>query len=216
MFAYPQAYNRGRKGMAMLVSTAAHVVVLAILSMRPEAILVQPTLRAEGDRGSSVVLYFAPQAAQQSLVAQPAKPRPARLYLPRPVKRQYNSVFTDQPGAQAHNTEPQVSTALPGTSAGTDPVGSDSGPDVRPAVEVTLVDPPVLRSDIPAGVDGDVVVEVSIDEQGNVTGTKLLKGLAHGVDEKVMATILKWHYVPATRNGIPIPSKYDAHFRYHG
>jgi TonB family protein len=135
--------------------------------------------------------------------------------MPRPVKKQYNARSTDMPDAQAHNSDPQTSANAPGTTEGTDPVGMSMGPDVRPAVEITNLTPPVTRSDL-AGLDGEVWVEVTIDEQGNVTGIKLLKGLRQAIDDKVIATVWKWHYIPATKNGVAIPSKYDAHFPYHG
>jgi TonB family protein len=58
-------------------------------------------------------------------------------------------------------------------------------------------------------VHGEVVVEVTIDAEGNVVEEKLLRGVGYGVDEKVIAAIQGWHFQPATRNGVPIPSKHD-------
>lgn len=217
MFAGQQLPSQARRNVSFGVSALVHSAVVIMCCWRPEPVLIQPTLRAQGDHGASIVLYFAPSAQQQMLVAEPAKPKPARLYLPRRAKQPYNAKFTDQPGAPAHNVDAQVSSTAPGTKEGTDPVGFDSGADVRPAIETSLVDPPVLKSEIPSGVEGDVIVEVTIDEQGNVIATRLLKGLGHGIDEKVIATIRNnWHYRPATRDGVPIPSKYDARFHYRG
>ena len=59
-----------------------------------------------------------------------------------------------------------------------------------------------------------MIVEISIDAQGIVVAERLLQGLGHGVDERVIAVLRDWRYRPATRNGVPIPSKYDVHFHF--
>jgi hypothetical protein len=34
------------------------------------------------------------------------------------------------------------------------------------------------------------------------------------IDEKVLAALESWHFHPATRDGIPIPSKQDVHYHF--
>jgi protein TonB len=87
-----------------------------------------------------------------------------------------------------------------------------SGYEARPAFPITFPDPP--RSDLPDGVNGDVVVEVTIDSQGNVAETKVLRSLGNGVDEKVLATLRNWRFTPATMNGVAIASRQDVHFHF--
>lgn len=216
MFTVPPPFSPGRRNSALAASALAHITFLAIWCWPPAPVLVRPTLRAQGNHGSTVVLYFAPPAPQQFLVAEPVKPRVARLYLPRAKKQQYNAKSTDLPDTPAHNVDAQVSATAPGTTEGTDPFGSSTGADVRPAIETTNLDPPISKSEIPAGVEGDVIVEITIDEQGNVIGTRLLKGIGYGIDEKILAFIHNLHYRPATRDGVPIPSRNDHHWHFHG
>jgi TonB family protein len=217
MFAGQQPPSRGRRNTSFAVSVAIHLAAGLIWCWRPAPVIVKPSLTAHGNQGTTPIIYFAPAASQQMLVAEQAKPRPARLYLPVPVKPQYNSRITDQPNTTAQNADTDSSSAMPGSSHGSDPGSFATGADVRPAIETSLVDPPVARSEIPSGVEGDVIVEVTIDDHGNVIATRLLKGLGYGIDEKVVATIRNnWHYRPATRDGVPIPSKYDARFHYRG
>ena len=83
-----------------------------------------------------------------------------------------------------------------------------------PALPQVFPDPPVARSELPPGVSGDVIVEVTIDEQGNVTGLKLTQGIGYGVDEKVLAVLRQWRFRPATRNGYNIASQHLVHFHY--
>jgi TonB family protein len=71
---------------------------------------------------------------------------------------------------------------------------------------------PAIGLDLLEGMTGDVVVEITIDEQGNVVEAKVLQGLAPLVDQRVLAAVEKWHFAPATRNGAPIPSKQDVHY----
>jgi len=61
---------------------------------------------------------------------------------------------------------------------------------------------------------GDVIVEITIDAQGSVVEERLLQGLGHGVDERVIAVLRDWRFRPATRNGVAIPSKHDVHFHF--
>jgi len=92
--------------------------------------------------------------------------------------------------------------------------GPDSGSEVRPALPYIFPDPPVYRSDLPDGVKGKVIVEITIDELGNVIDTKLLQGLHPSIDAKVIATLRTWRFRPATRDGRAIASKQDALFTY--
>ncbi len=59
-----------------------------------------------------------------------------------------------------------------------------------------------------------MIVEVTIDEQGNVTDLKLTQGIGYGIDEKVLAVLRQWHFRPATRNGSSIASQHLVHFHY--
>ena len=216
MFASFQRPGRNRWNLSLTGSVAVHGVILWVLCLRPTAVFVKPSVIAHGDRGASTVLYFTPPGNQQTLVTERSRHFSARLYLPVQKKTRFNAKITNQKSVQPENVEP-VSAASAGSPNSSDLYGDTTGADVRPAIELSNVDPPISRSDIPSGVEGYVKVEISIDEQGKVIGTKLITGLGHGIDEKVLATIQNyWHYRPATRDGVPIPSKYDARWYYHG
>ena len=88
------------------------------------------------------------------------------------------------------------------------------GSEIRPALPMVFPDPPVRRSEIPDGVVGSVIVEVTIDAQGKVVETRLLQGLGHGIEDKVIATLHNWRFRPATKDGVAIPSKQDVYFRF--
>jgi len=216
MFTHPEPSNPQRWSLSLTSSVAAHFLVLMLLSLRPAPIFVKSSLTAHGNRGTSTVLYFAKPGPQEVLVARQTRPKIASLYSPVPINREVNAKVTSEKNTKPQNSE-VVSAAPSGSPYSSDLNGSDSGADVRPAIEISLVDPPVSKSEIPAGIEGDVIVEITIDEQGNVIGAKLLKGLGYGIDEKILATVRNnWHYRPATRDGVPIPSKYDARWHFRG
>ena len=83
-----------------------------------------------------------------------------------------------------------------------------------PALPEVFPDPPVSRSDIPAGVQDDVIVEVTIDAQGNVVQTKLLQGIGYGIEQKVLSVLPRWHFRPASKDGVTIASQHIVYFHY--
>jgi len=213
MFASLRSSGSARLGSSRIASLAIHCLVLLALCRRITPVFVQPLPLAHGNRGASTILYFSPPGQQDVLVAKQSKPKPAKLYVPVARKPQFNAEVTSQKDAPPQNSS-EVSSATSGSPLSSDLNGSASGADVRPAIEVTLVDPPVTRADIPPGVEGDVIIEISIDEQGNVIGTKLIRGLTPVIDEKCLVTASKLHYRPATSDGVPIPSKSQHYWHY--
>ena len=75
-------------------------------------------------------------------------------------------------------------------------------------------DPAILPWQIPSGVEGTVIVEVTIDIQGKVTETKVLQALGHGIEEKVVAALRNWRFHPAMMDGRAIPSQQDVYFHF--
>lgn len=57
-----------------------------------------------------------------------------------------------------------------------------------------------------AGVSGNVVVEVLVDEHGRVEVKGIRRGLGHGLDEAAAEAVRQYEFEPATQDGRPIPS----------
>jgi TonB family protein len=74
---------------------------------------------------------------------------------------------------------------------------------------VTTFEPIVDRSQLPGGVEGNCVVEITIDENGAVVDKAVVQSLGPAIDSQVLAAVERWHFRPATRDGVPIPSKQD-------
>ena len=92
--------------------------------------------------------------------------------------------------------------------------GPISGHEVHVAYPVVYPDPPVNRAELPRDLVGDVVIEVTIDSEGKVVETKIVQAIGHGIDEKIEATLRRWHYQPATLDGTPVASHHDVHFHF--
>jgi TonB family protein len=65
-----------------------------------------------------------------------------------------------------------------------------------------------------AGVDGVVLVELEIDDRGDVTAAKVRKGLGHGLDEASIAAAKRTHFIPSTRCGKPVAAALVVRMRF--
>jgi len=167
-----------------------------------------------GSSGSASIVYLAPVGPEQvkaasedqrlslrAKLAVPSKPANLRKPLPRTLPTQQNAL---------------EQTARGGSPWGRVPGSPITGDEVVPALPQVFPDPPVSRSDLPSGVEGDVIVEVTIDADGNVVETKLLQGIGYGVEQKVLAVLQHWHFRPAMKDGVTIASQHIVHFHYPG
>jgi TonB family protein len=104
-----------------------------------------------------------------------------------------------------------------GPRYGSLPGGPIYGDEIRPALPVATVDPVVYPWELPDS-EGNVVVEITIDERGEIIRKTIIHSMGPKLDEKFLAALNSWRFQPATRNGVAIASKQDAifHFRARG
>jgi protein TonB len=53
-----------------------------------------------------------------------------------------------------------------------------------------------------------VILEVVIDERGNVIGSRVMKGLPMGLDLAAEEAVRQWRFKPATQYGKPVKVYY--------
>jgi len=206
-----------RRHRAVVVSVAAHLAVLAVLvSHNPRVIELGPDWLAYGDAAHTYKLTYFPPAARIE-----ATPRDAAKLLfpvrasklrppsqpPEPAPEPQQVIVIADAEAAGHNSRA-------GSPLGTMIDGPIAGHEVHIAYPVVYPDPPVARAELPRDLQGDVVIEVTIDSQGNVVETKIVQAIGHGIDEKIEATLRRWHYQPATLDGAPVASRDDVHFHF--
>jgi len=194
----------------VMASLASHFLLLAWLLHSPRPIFVAPSYLMKGENGSAVTrLYFGGRTG----VTQERSP--LHLTAPHSKTAELHRLPPLPPMAKAGNTT--VAALRPNDLPGGSPYGSLSygslaGSEVRP-LPVSSPDP-LIDHDIAASLTGDVIVEVAIDEAGTIVEMKVLQGLGPAIDQPVLAVLEKWHFLPATRNGTPIPSKQDVYYHF--
>ena len=58
-----------------------------------------------------------------------------------------------------------------------------------------------------ARLEGYVILEATIDREGNVVNVNVLRGLGLGLDEAARTAVSEWKYTPTTYNGRPVEIK---------
>jgi len=196
-----------RQRTSLWLSLASHVALLyMVISAGPR--FIQPSSIAFGNAGSGTL-------AEIIYLGSSSVPHQMPLNAPRP-KAKHKSVpkLTAPKVEEEPSLDASVESARAGSPLGSSSSGPQTGYESRPALPIVFPNPTVDSSDIPSGVAGDVIVEVTIDEKGNVAGAKVLESLGYGLEDKVLEALKNWRFTPATMNGIAIASRQDVHFHF--
>lgn len=209
---HSQPARRRRWSFSACVSTVFHLFVVIVFCWPTAPIFVRPALIARGEGGSatpsSIVLYV-PNDLEIATSS-----NPPLLSLPASSHKKPQKTKLRKRTNVIEEADKTPNPAEVGSENGSAYDGLASGDEVKPALPVAFQDLKIYRSELPSGIQGDVVVEITIDVQGAVVEERLLQGLGHGVDDRVIAVLRDWHFRPATRNGVAIPSKHDVHFHF--
>jgi outer membrane biosynthesis protein TonB len=229
MFAQLNPATGRRQGWPRIGSLALHALLLAWLLYRPEPQLISPSSVASGQNGRSVTRIYWPTKSPDDS-GQSSSDRATQHYR---QQRLSHNKLTFKSSAQvaraeapknplAHsnvedNSKTQTLSAQ-GHGAQAGPTyGSLYGPlfgnEVRPALPIETSDPVVYPWQLPDS-GGNEVIEITIDERGEIVRKTVLHSLGSDIDNKCLAALENWHFHPATRNGAPIPSKQDAIFPF--
>jgi protein TonB len=186
-----------------IASFAVHACILGgLLYVRSPKLT--PVERPGDATGHLMSLTYAPgmSAPAAKLESPKAPPRP-----PTPA----STLPTPTPAAPAVTAAATAATSSPDAASGVDALG-----DGNTTVALVVVHPsprPDL-SQLPSGTSGDVIVDVVIDKDGKIAKYTMMRGLGHGVDQTVLATIQQWTFQPATRDGHPVASEQELLFHY--
>jgi len=190
-----QVTRSNRRSLALLGSFVLHCIVIYVWLHRP-AMFVRASSVAWGRGGQSETLvYFTPAKPAEGVLS-----KRSRLQ----IKAQ----------KKARPDLPEKVEARAGSNNGSMSQGPALGREAAPALPIVFPDPAIYPWQLARGLQGDVIVEVTIDEQGNVTETRVLQSLQQDIDEKVIATLRNWRFKPATVDGVAISSRQDVHFHF--
>jgi len=229
MFAQLSPASARRQRWLRWGSVVLHGAVLGWLLHEPEPLLLNPTSVAYGQNGRSVTRLFwssknSDDSSHSSSDLATERYRHQRLAnnkLTWKAPSQLAKLAPQNPLARAKaedDSKTQTLSALghgaqAGLPYGTLNTGSFYGDEVRPALPTATSDPVVWPWQLPTSA-GNEVIEITIDERGEIVRKTVLQSLGADIDTKCLAALENWHFRPATRNGSPIPSKQDAVFPF--
>jgi len=227
MFTPLDTGQRWQRITARAISLLLHSVFVAWLAQGPAPRFLTPSFLARGENGKYVAYLYWPRSVSETAAdAGPGTSSGAKMQMSRERISWNRSKASKKPAYLRNQAKDgrDPATATVGSlvsprSAGS-PFGSVSegvltGPDVRPALPVIYSDPRIEFSDLPEGIsEGDEIIEIAIDAQGNIVQKVVISSLSPSVDAKVLAALENWHFLPATRFGVPIPSKQDVHYHF--
>lgn len=81
--------------------------------------------------------------------------------------------------------------------------------DVKKPTRLSAPQPSPTSRARAAGVEGSVVVQAVIDERGQVTHTRVIRGLPLGLSEAAVEAISQWRFQPASLDGEPVAVYYN-------
>jgi protein TonB len=114
----------------------------------------------------------------------------------------FGSLATLEHGSGSLDAIGITETAPAVPSAPQEPVRLHAGIQTpRKTIDVAPKYPSLARA---SHVEGIVILEVIIDEGGQVTSTRVLKSVAL-LDQAAVDAVRQWKFVPARLNGEPIP-----------
>jgi periplasmic protein TonB len=214
---------RRRSVKSTLLSVAAHAAVagLVVLSLRLHP--VQVFSLPGTDLGTRIELSYMPGRAPapashperkvkpKAVSGPPITPSPAvAKAAPDSVRLPPLPHLTVTEAAPSPNVSSPAS-AVPDSSSGSDSFGSGS---IQIALTTYSPSPAPDLSALPHGVQGDVVVDVTIDPTGKVADLAVLHTLGYGIESSVIGTLKTWTFRPATKDGSPIASVQELHFHF--
>ena len=216
---FSQLPNRRMRLGPTSLSVAAHAVAAVALffslRMHPVKVFSLPGT----DLGTRVELTYlpgrapAPAAHPQTKVNPKAVSRPSPTFLaaaPSAVHLPPLPHLTVTEAAPSPNISSPAS-ATPDSNSGSDSWGSGS---IQIALTTYSPSPAPDLSVLPHGVQGDVVVDVTIDPAGRVADLAVLHTLGYGIESSVIGTLRTWTFRPATKDGTPIASVQELHFHF--
>jgi periplasmic protein TonB len=216
---FSQLPNRRMRLGPTSLSVAAHAVAAMALffslRMHPVKVFSLPGT----DLGTRVELTYLPGRAPDPAAHPLTKVNPKAVSRPAPtVLAAAPSAIHLPPLPHLTVTEaapsPNVSSpasATPDSSSGSDSWGSGS---IQIALTTYSPSPAPDLSILPHGVQGDVVVDVTIDPNGRVADLAVLHTLGYGIESSVIGTLRTWTFRPATKDGTPIASVQELHFHF--
>lgn len=160
-----------------------------------------------GPRAAEKVLAVAPNSVQARILD--------RGFLTRQFRATTDPTEKAELSRQIERLEGEIRTLAPEARAGEAAVQATStdtplrvGGEVTAPVKISGDPPPYTEMARKARLQGVILLEVIVDERGNVVNPRLLKGLPMGLDKQAVDGVKAWKFQPATLHGRPVKVYY--------
>jgi len=202
-----------RRGGAVFVSLTAHGAVLALLLalgalesarriVTAKPMKVSTVELAGGSHAIAALLPRMQEAAKTRNPVPNAEPAAKAILPVKPVKKEVKR-------GGGTPVVPHLGEGE-GSAAGN---GSDNE-DAEPAFPIFSPRPAVSNRGLLPATAQKIVVDVKVNDQGQVVSEALVKGMGNGLDQIVLDTVKTWRFQPATVNGKPVATEAELIFPF--
>jgi periplasmic protein TonB len=213
-----------RKGVQLAAPPKTTYASLDIPPPPPVAPKAETIGGGGGQKGPTPVTKgHLPKLAQEQIVPPKAPPvEPPKLAVEPTVVVQKNLQMADNKMPDLGMPSSKLNGASMGNGSGTG-IGSGNGSgigpgsgsntgggvmhvggSIRPPSVLSAVEPEFSEEARKAKFSGNVQVYLIVDEQGNPSHVKVVRGVGMGLDEKAVEAVRQYKFKPATQNGKPV------------
>ena len=193
---------------AVLIAVVAHIVLFFVTFPKSKP----PQRVAAGNQKVYVVqqVRFKPPPVTQQPQQVPERKK-KRIPVPDPTPEEPEPVereeFSETPDIDLPISDLvfTIPDAPPGMGHG-DPL--QVGGSVSPPIKIHYPQPLYSEDARVARVEGVVILQTIVSEEGTIADVKVLKGLPHGLTESAVSTVGEWTFEPARQEGQPVAVYY--------
>jgi TonB family protein len=190
------------------LSVLAHFVVLAVLVLRHATaphIVPNKYQMVQAVSGTDQVTYNPPPKA--------APPHASPFHVPRSKQKpRVQEQDVSGTGTALETLRAHARAATAGLMVGIKQrlIYGFSTNDYKLAIQTSGAIPVISANDLPPRFEQYLIVEVTIDTDGRVADARLTAGMATPkIEQTLLSAIREFKYIPAKRDGTPIPCQID-------